>query len=403
MDHEKLLYELRRALAHLDDPPYLESLEIAEHMRADATTHGFSKGQALRQALRLAIAALDPGGESGTDRLQGRTYEVLYRYAVGKQSVTAIGSQLSISSRQAYRELQRALEALAHMMGDIVGQGLGGDQPQRGTSQMVVRLREELDRLSNGGLEELDLCQLVLGCTRDIHPLATELDVDLSVDVMPAELLISGNRVMLRQLILNLLSHCLKARPTDTVTVRVRCSDRDAQLKITHRPGLPDPEANSTSPYAVARTLLDSLGLDWQRMPADDLGTDITISFPLAREYAVLIVDDNPDLIRLFRRYLGGQAYRVHAAHSFEGALDVLKQLRPDVVIIDVMMPKRDGWELLQRLRALDESPRLGIVVCSIINDPSLAAALGADAFLHKPVGRKELLETLAGVLSAEP
>ena len=78
----------------------------------------------------------------------------------------------------------------------------------------------------------------------------------------------------------------------------------------------------------------------------------------------------------------------------------MLPRVRPDVVILDVMMPDRDGWELLQTLRTHEPEKATRVIICSVIKDPDLAFALGADGFLHKPVDRAQLLQALEAAFS---
>ena len=80
----------------------------------------------------------------------------------------------------------------------------------------------------------------------------------------------------------------------------------------------------------------------------------------------------------------------------------MLDRIHPDVVILDVMMPGRDGWEVLQTLRRSEAGAEARVLVCSIINDPQLAKALGANGFLHKPVDRASLLQALDRLISRE-
>ena len=118
-DHTKLLSQLRQALAHLDDPLYLEGLDLARQISLVAQSPDLSKGQNLRRALQLAIATLDPEPNRASPVVEPRSYQVLCRYAIAKQSMVAIARQLDISQRQAYRELYRGIEALARILNDL--------------------------------------------------------------------------------------------------------------------------------------------------------------------------------------------------------------------------------------------------------------------------------------------
>ncbi|MCG8352254.1 MAG: response regulator [Chloroflexales bacterium] len=70
-------------------------------------------------------------------------------------------------------------------------------------------------------------------------------------------------------------------------------------------------------------------------------------------------------------------------------------ELGPDVVVLDVMMPEMDGWEVLQRLRANASNRDLPIIVCSVFDDPELARSLEASLVLPKPIGRDDILTAL--------
>jgi len=83
-------------------------------------------------------------------------------------------------------------------------------------------------------------------------------------------------------------------------------------------------------------------------------------------------------------------------ARSSERAVRLARDLQPDVVILDVLMPSHDGWEILQTLRSESRTTNLQVVICSVIPDQALAASLGVTDFLAKPVTRQALLDLLA-------
>jgi CheY-like chemotaxis protein len=400
MDREQLLLEIRSALLHLDDPVYLESHPLAARLSLVTQTSEASLGQLLRRTLRLAIEALDPGAGTPVSTPEARCYQVLHRYAIARQSVIAIASQLDISERQAYRALRRGIEALARILFPEGESGASGS-PAGSRSTAEPRLREALDRLSAASDQEVDVTRLVRDVVESARPLAQSRSIDMVLVSEAEGTRVAANRVMLRQAILNLASHAISAHTAERLILRLCRAGENVCVEFTYRPQAGIDLTRPQSPYVIATQLLDMLSLSWSRRETDEGTVTISIAIPLTREHTVLIVDDNEGLVQLFRRYLQQHPYRVSAAHNYAQALEIMASLQPDVLIIDVLMPDLDGWEVLQALRAHKSAAKTRCIVCSIINDPQLAAALGADAFLHKPVDRARLLQTIEAVLSS--
>jgi CheY-like chemotaxis protein len=126
----------------------------------------------------------------------------------------------------------------------------------------------------------------------------------------------------------------------------------------------------------------------------------VTLTLPVVRPVTVLLVDDNPDTRRLFRRYLSGANYRAIEAGDGRHALELARQARPGAIVLDVMLPSQDGWEILQALRNDLTTEHIPVVVCSVLHQEELAEALGATAYLAKPVSRDALLAALRRALS---
>jgi CheY-like chemotaxis protein len=395
-DPEDLVSELYRLIAHLNDTAYLERHRFARLLPPTATP-GLSRGQALRRTLRMAITALDPGSEASSGMLEARPYRVLYRYAISRHSILSIADDLGLSRRQVYRDLRVAVEALA----EIVRDSLGGPPPAHEAAADDSDLRAELERLAEASEQEVEVSTLVDEAARSALPLARERKVELRVEREGHPLRATTNRVMLRQAVLNLLSHAVSTSEAGAVHVRTRLSGQQGSIECHYRSRVwPEPRTPQ-SPLAIANHLLSSLGMGLESSRDGEGITRLVVTVPLLQEHDVLIVDDNEAFVRLFRRYLRGQPYRVHGAGSMAEAIEAVQRIRPDVVILDVMMPERDGWELLETLRTTPEGQRARIIVCSIINDPELSAALGADGFLLKPVERADLLQALSDLFSS--
>jgi len=119
------------------------------------------------------------------------------------------------------------------------------------------------------------------------------------------------------------------------------------------------------------------------------------LRLPRAPQYTVLVVDDNRDAIEFFHRVLPYHGYRVVSATSGCEALSQARTLLPQAIILDVMMPDQDGWEVLQVLRNQPETQAIPVVICSVLRAAELAFSMGADAFLAKPITEEALLDVL--------
>lgn len=100
----------------------------------------------------------------------------------------------------------------------------------------------------------------------------------------------------------------------------------------------------------------------------------------------VLLIDDDPDLAIMLRTLLRGQDIQIRAVFSGEEGVEACRDEQPDVIILDLLMPSMDGWEVCERIREFCDVP---ILILSAIGSPgSVARALdaGADDYLIKPV-----------------
>lgn len=113
---------------------------------------------------------------------------------------------------------------------------------------------------------------------------------------------------------------------------------------------------------------------------------------------SVLVVDDEPQVVWMLRFSLEADGYRTLEARDGRAALEEIRQHRPDLVLLDVMMPVMDGWSVLEELQAIPEEERPRVVVVSArasLRDRAKAAELGAAAFVAKPFNVEDLLDLL--------
>lgn len=116
----------------------------------------------------------------------------------------------------------------------------------------------------------------------------------------------------------------------------------------------------------------------------------------------VLAIDDNPDGIDIIRKYLG-QEYTVIGLLSGEEAVDKARTLNPTAITLDIMMPEKDGWQVLQELKKTPETRDIPVIIVSILDDKRLGFSLGATEYMVKPIARDVLLKKLHGLEAETP
>ena len=117
----------------------------------------------------------------------------------------------------------------------------------------------------------------------------------------------------------------------------------------------------------------------------------------------VLVVDDVPLNILLIKKMLSQYTFQLRTANGGQAALDAVAQKMPDLMLLDLMMPGIDGFEVIRRLRADEKTKDLPIIILSALNseqDISKGFQLGANDFINKPIFMEKLLSSVTTQLN---
>jgi CheY-like chemotaxis protein len=118
----------------------------------------------------------------------------------------------------------------------------------------------------------------------------------------------------------------------------------------------------------------------------------------------ILIADDHPQGVELLEVYLSGTDYEVRSAADGEETLAVVKTWRPDLILLDVMMPKLSGFEVCKLLRGDPETRDIAILMITALDqhsDIDRAVDAGTDDFLRKPINKQDLLTRIRSLLES--
>jgi GAF domain-containing protein/DNA-binding response OmpR family regulator len=288
-------------------------------------------------------------------------------------------------------------------------------------------------------LESFDVASLVQDIAAVIQPLAVKnanrLEVRCPVEIgaMRADL------TKVRQALFNLLSNACKFTERGTVALEVAREERDGQDWMVF--GVSDTgigmtpeqlarlfEAFSQADAATTRRFGGTgLGLALSRRLCRMMGGDVTVESEMGRGSAftirlpshvaeaveepappaplpdrvlssvgtVLVIDDEAAVRDLMQRFLTKEGFRVVPAAGGDEGLRRARELRPDAITLDVMMPGMDGWAVLSALKADPDVADIPVIMLTIVDDKNLGYALGASDYLTKPIDRERLVTVL--------
>ena len=113
----------------------------------------------------------------------------------------------------------------------------------------------------------------------------------------------------------------------------------------------------------------------------------------------ILVIDDDPNICEAIKLYLENDGYEVKTANDGDAGIKTFKIYDPDIVLLDIMMPKKDGWQTCREIREISGKPIIMVTAKGEVFDKVLGLELGADDFLVKPFDMKELSVRIKAVL----
>lgn len=382
----EFLEQVKQALENLYDFPALQRSPLARRLQSELRQSREAAGQQLRRQLIEAIEQLSPGSGVSVRLPHARIYSLLHLHYVEGMTIQEVAYELGISERQAYRDLRRAQESAAMLLWASYAHAFA---PVESTVDDLSSLQAEVSRLRSA-FSITDLTTLLHNALRAVDSLAARHGVELCVEASSEHVSTLTDPVVAQQVLVRLLSHAIQNAQGNRVQVALSSGGDTPMLRIWYA-------AREGGPSDVLTAMLVELmaRLKWDIRQAD-AGDACEITLRLTtRASKVLIIDDNEGLVELLERYLSSQMCHVFTAATGQEGLERAQELVPDAIVLDVMMPGMDGWELLQRLRTNPATRAVPIVVCTVFNDPELAYSLGASIFLPKPVRRDDVLAAL--------
>jgi CheY-like chemotaxis protein len=390
---------VRAVLAHLYDPNYLRQSPLVALL---GLTGQSNPPLALQRTLIEAITALEPPPDVPSHARSWRTYELLFYRYVQQLTAQEVAEQMSLSERQVRRTQQEAIELLASRLWQQHGLKedtalVDASNAAGGQRWESPAIEEELAWLREAAVEQpIDLATALAAVLQLVGPMAVRSGTQLESPAAVQSLELLVHPVALNQMLLSLIRLAIWWAPGGRVVISYGGA-KQSEIVIWAKAGGSQRVALSANDHAnlsMAQKLAElSVGQLTYRM--EDRVFTATLALPVSQRVMVMAIDDNTDALLLFQRYCAGTRYHLVGISDPNQVFDLASKLPYRIIVLDVMMPQIDGWNLLGRLRTHPLTSGLPIIVCTILAEQELALSLGASDFLRKPVGQQDFMAAL--------
>jgi signal transduction histidine kinase/DNA-binding response OmpR family regulator len=413
-----VLLRERPSLFAADDDAILTALigrakvfaERSEAMRQEA---------ALAQRLSATVQALEQASQAKSDFLASMSHEL-------RTPLSAIIGFSALMRDEPIEDGRRSIpdEWIEHV--------------RRSGDHLLALINDVLDltKIEAGRIElardAFELATALAESVEGLRPLADRKRIELVLDAEQG--MVTADRGRLRQVVYNLLSNAIKFTPDGgTVSVEARWSDMDASIVVTDTGvgiaaedlgrifeefrqvgDMKAREAGTGLGLALSRRLVEAHGGSISVTSTPGQGSRFEVVLPESRASAaepavehaaahgelagstILVIEDDPGAVRLLRTYLEAEGHSVVVALDGESGISAAREHRPGAIILDVLLPGIDGWEVLRRLKADPDLRDVPVMVATVVDERNIAMSLGAVDYFLKPVRPDALLARLA-------
>jgi signal transduction histidine kinase/CheY-like chemotaxis protein len=281
--------------------------------------------------------------------------------------------------------------------------------------------------------EPVDVQQIISGVMSTAVALVRDKPIELAQEVAPNLPIIRADGTRVRQVILNLLSNAAKFTEEGQITLRAWADEDHITISVEDT-GIGIPPEHQTTIFeefrqvdasTTRRTGGTGLGLAISRHFVEmhggriwvesepDVGSTFTFTLPITgpglvteseltdltidpSRKLILAVEDDEGAIAIYKRYLEKHGYQVVGLNQGEQAVRWALELSPYAIILDVLLPDRDGWAVLEELKNSREAHQIPVIICTIIDrEEARGLSLGAADYLVKPVLEEDLVQSL--------
>lgn len=388
---------LRDSLAHLYDPGFQPSNKLCELFGCS----GSDAAMSVRTKIVEGIQHLKPGPDVPPASRTVRMHEILHKRFVLRLTLEETALSLHMSLSSTWREQRAAIHFLA---AELWRQHqnetpIPASEAAKSQSEWHLQTKRELASLQTLAPNVTsDVGKLVEQVCKLETPLAEKRNVQFEIGQIKPNLETAVHPNVLRQILIIAIGEFLKNMIGGKISFFARLEDRvlitltgsitseSETFKQALMSDLPLPDGASVDIHQEGKQIFV-----WIKLP------------PVIDHLNVLVIDDNLDMIHFYQRSTEGTNYRILPIEWETSLIEAIQRKKPDIIILDVMLPYVDGWDLLMQIHADPAMRPIPVIICSVVKGEELALSLGAARFISKPIHPQDFVRTLDQVLAQTP
>lgn len=400
-EFDEFVEDVSDAYEHLYDLVHLRNHPLTDRLVPNPSIQRKDKAWQFQRILLDIINEIDPGIQAPAFSREWRRHRLMTLYCIDGLDSLDVANQLAISRRHFYREFGAAVRSIATILWDRypVLEETNEVRPiaQETSPSRFEMLKLETVRLGNADTTYIgEVIEGVLDVLQGVLQ-QYQIDVQLSVpDWIPD---VTIEKSLLRQIVLGLSGYLIEDVKDADIHLFAQMERQNVNLTLRIEPPLaaePKPADDIQQRLSAFEEMAAVGGAQIQPIIEQQSIIGFEILLPVRSQRTILVVDDNEDILQLFRSYLIPHQYHVIVAKSADDVpFHLIHQLHVYAFIIDLMMPDRDGWDLLQQLRNDPKTQNIPVVICSVVKQKDLALMLGAAAFIQKPITEDAVISVL--------
>ena len=278
-----------------------------------------------------------------------------------------------------------------------------------------------------------------------VQPMIRSANVKLISDVAENIPLLHTDQEKLKQILLNLLSNAAKFTHKGHITITAKAVSGNLVIDVTDSgigisatalervfDEFQQADTSTTRQYggtglglSISRSMARLLGGDLHAISQEGIGSTFTLVIPLCytnqpsgggissvinepcqdtplRDHAILVIDDHPHAVALLKEILEEAGYQVLVASDGIQGLQMAQEHAPLAITLDIMMPNKDGWQVLHSLKSDRKTRDIPVILVTVVDQKALGYQLGATDYLIKPLNADDLLASLSKISRRE-